>query len=190
MSEVRRKIILDYAKWTAMSALRSGAPIKSREDVYPLLDAVAFDQVLRLGLPITAVEFDAWHESETLSLCGRDRRVPIGWAVKLLNVYLKTATFVGDLGGKGLREAIHPPIDGGLWDGLGMALKCRPDILAEVRVVRRIKDITSYEIYRRIIAGCRATAVEYGCSLIEIEQFWLGSATPSAVSGDAMDDPA
>src|SRR5207244_11361671 len=83
MDDVRRRIVLDYAKWTALSALRSGAPIKSRADVYPLLDAVAFGAILRPGLPITAAEFDAWHESETLALCGRNRRVPVGWGLKL-----------------------------------------------------------------------------------------------------------
>ena len=30
MSEIRKAIIATYAEWTAMSALRPGAPIKSR----------------------------------------------------------------------------------------------------------------------------------------------------------------
>src|SRR5262245_44648789 len=33
MSDVRKAIIATYAEWTAMSALRSGAPIKSRRDI-------------------------------------------------------------------------------------------------------------------------------------------------------------
>jgi hypothetical protein len=37
MSDVRPAIIATYAEWTAMSALRSGAPIKSRRDVYTAL---------------------------------------------------------------------------------------------------------------------------------------------------------
>ena len=37
MSEIRKTIIATYAEWIAMSALRSGAPIKSRRDVYTAL---------------------------------------------------------------------------------------------------------------------------------------------------------
>ena len=42
MNEVRSAIIATYAEWTAMSALRSGAPIKSRRDVYTALRGVDF----------------------------------------------------------------------------------------------------------------------------------------------------
>jgi len=37
MSACQRLIVLDFAKWTALSALRSDAPMKSRVDAYPLL---------------------------------------------------------------------------------------------------------------------------------------------------------
>jgi hypothetical protein len=181
MTEFRHQIILDFAKWTALSALRSGAPIKSRVHVYRLLDAVAFTQVLQAGLPISEAEFDAWHEAQTLALCTRDCRVPVGWGTKLINVYLKTAAYVGDLGPPGIRDALHPPIDAGLWKGLAEKFRKRPEILAEARCVSRIKDITDYTTYRRIIAGCRAAAETLGCSLIEIEQLWQGSATPGRI---------
>ena len=68
MAESRRQIILDDAKWTALSALRSGAPIKSRADVYPLLDAVAFGDVLSPAQRIAGTEFDAWHEAQTVEI--------------------------------------------------------------------------------------------------------------------------
>ena len=102
----------------------------------------------------------------------------IGWGVKLINVYLKTAAYVGDLGHPSLRDALHPPIDAGLWKGLRKQFKGRPDILDEICCVRRIKAITDYPTYRRIIAGCRTAAQELHCSLIEVEQLWVGSATP------------
>jgi hypothetical protein len=57
MEEFRRQIILDYAKWTALSALRSGAPVKSRTEIHPLLDAVVFSGVHNSGQPITSAEF-------------------------------------------------------------------------------------------------------------------------------------
>jgi hypothetical protein len=149
-------------------------------DVYPLLDAVSFAEVLSPGSPISRLEFDAWHEAQTLRLCARDERVPIGWGVKLLNVYLKTAAYVGDLGRPGIREVIHPPIDSGLWEGLAVRFRGQPEILADACCVRRIRDITDYKTYSRIIAGCRTAATVLGCSLIEVEQLWLGSATPTA----------
>jgi hypothetical protein len=42
MSDVRKAIIATYAEWTAMSALRSGAPIKSLRDVYTAIRGVDF----------------------------------------------------------------------------------------------------------------------------------------------------
>ncbi len=189
MTEVRRQIVLDFAKWTALSALRSGAPIKSRLHVYPLLDAVAFGEVLRPGALIAGAEFDGWHETETLALCARDRRVPIGWGVKLINVYLKTAAYVGDLGRPGLRAALHPPIDAGLWEGLADKFRGRPEILDQACCVRRIRDIADYLTYRRIITGCRAAADTLGCSLIEVEQLWRGSATPVVYNAGKKEEP-
>jgi hypothetical protein len=179
MREFRRQIILDYARWTALSALRSGAPIKSRGDVYPLLDAIAFGRVLNPNAAIAEADFDAWHEMETAALCARDPRLPIGWGVKLINVYLKTAAYVGNLGHASLRAALHPPIDAGLWKGIRERFKERPNILEQVCCVGRIKDITDYRIYARIITGCRAAAQELGSSLMEVEHLWLASATPA-----------
>jgi hypothetical protein len=49
MSEVRKAIIAAYAEWTAMSALRSGAPIKSRRDVYTALRGVDFAVLFDFG---------------------------------------------------------------------------------------------------------------------------------------------
>lgn len=178
----RDGIVLDFAKWTALSALRSGAPIKSRAHVYRLLDAVAFGDVLQPGPSVTGPQFDAWHEAETMTLCGHDHRVQVGWSAKLINVYLKTAAYVGDLGRPGLRDSLHPPIDAGLWTGLADRFREQREIVDAACCVRRIKDITDYSTYLRIIAGCRAAARELGCSLIEVEQLWTGSATPTGVA--------
>ena len=70
MKDCRRQIILDYAKWTALSALRSGTPagFKARKDVYPQLDKIAFSDVLSSHRAISASEFNAWHERERADL--------------------------------------------------------------------------------------------------------------------------
>jgi hypothetical protein len=146
--------------------------------VYPLLDSVSFHQVLSLSRPITSTEFDAWHETETKAMCSRDPRLPTGWGAKLINVYLKTAAYIGDLGRPGLREVLHPPIDAGLWEGLKRQFKERSDLLDQICCVERIKDIKDYPTYLKIIAGCRTGAQELGWTLIELEKLWLGSSTP------------
>ncbi len=46
MSEVRKAIIATYAEWTAMSALRSGAPIKLRRDMFKFIYAGVSDSDL------------------------------------------------------------------------------------------------------------------------------------------------
>ena len=181
MMDCRRKIILDYARWTALSALKAGSPIKSRKDVYPLLDTVEFAAVLGSSREISALEFDAWHERETKALCDRERRLQnqIGWSAKLINVYLKTAAYVGELGREGLRDVLHPPIDGGLRDGFEQHFGKDSDIFTKTFRVKTIKGITDYSIYREIIDGCEEAAKELGCLLIEVEQLWQATVTPS-----------
>src|SRR3954453_22301059 len=87
MKDVRQEIIATYAEWTAMSALRSGAPIKSRRDVYTAIRgvefAVLFDDTLG---PINRSTFDSWHEAAVRGLIERQPRLNVGWATKIVNV--------------------------------------------------------------------------------------------------------
>jgi hypothetical protein len=176
MSECRTAIVKSYASWTALSALRSGAPIKSRDDIYGLLDRVPFDRLLGSSrTPVDAAEFSSWHRDAVLSLCQKERRLCVGWAAKLVNVYLKTAVYVGGLGRPGLVTVIHPPLDGNL---LARLSKRFPELFAEPHPVRRIRDIADYPTYARIITKCRAAAKTLRCSLFEVEQLWEGVAVP------------
>jgi hypothetical protein len=100
MSEIRKAIIATYAEWTAMSALRSGAPIKSRRDVYTALRGVNFEVLLADGLgPINRTTFDAWHANEVNAMIKREPRLTVGWATKIINVYLKTRVYIVHRGG-------------------------------------------------------------------------------------------
>lgn len=176
MTDVRAKIIAQYAEWTALSALRSGAPIKSRRDVYSAIRIVDFAPLFEKDLgPISGGEFNAWHENSVSCLLQREPRLTVGWATKILNVYLKTRCYIGASGRHHLNEAIHPPIDSGLWLGLRRRFLDRPDIIGETHCVSRIKDIEDYTCYRRIITGCRLAARALGCKLIEVEQLWAGT---------------
>jgi hypothetical protein len=170
MNECRTAIIGSYARWTALSALRSGAPVKSRDGVYRLLQRVPFDQLLRPSkTPVSPTEFASWHRGAVLSLCRRERRLRVGWAAKLVNVYLKTAVYLGGLGRPGLVTLIHPPLDGSLLAGLRRRF---PDLFSARPAIRRIRDITNYRTYAQIIAACRAAALRLRCSLFEVEQLW------------------
>ncbi len=186
--ELRDGIIRTYAGWTALSALRSGSPVKSRDEIYPILAAINFDVLFgRTKDAVTIVEFDGWHRRATETICGHCLELGVGWATKLINVYLKTAAYVGDLGRPCLRDVLHPPIDGGLWDGLETwfkaAQQAEPGLQIELRAlqqrthwVRRIKSIEHYdEHYLTIIEGCREVAKHLGCSLIEVDQHWEGA---------------
>jgi hypothetical protein len=169
MSDVRKAIIATYAEWTAMSALRSGAPIKSRRDVYTALREVDFAVLFADALgPINRTTFDAWHADAIKAMIEREPRLTVGWATKIINVYLKTRVYIGAQGRHHLREMIHP----GLWLGLERRFLNRPDILERTHCVRRIKDIVDYEC---IIDGCRAVATVLKCELIEVEQLWAGT---------------
>lgn len=175
--DVRARIIEQYAEWTALSALRSGAPIKSRRDVYTALRHAGFDILFdtKLG-PISSGDFDAWHAAAVNRLLEAEPRFRVvGWVAKVINVYLKTRCYIGAQGRDGLDASIHPPIDGGLWLGLQERFADRPDILERTNCVTRIKDIADYNCYMRIIDGCREAARALDCKLLEVEQLWLGT---------------
>jgi hypothetical protein len=68
-----KAIIATYAEWTAMSALRSGAPIKSRRDVYTALRGVDFNELFADALgPINRATFDKWHADTVRAMIERD----------------------------------------------------------------------------------------------------------------------
>ena len=167
----KRKIILDAAAWCAFSSTRSGCPIKSREHIYPILDQICFEDVLdeEKG-PITKEEFDVWHKKQCLILSNGlenqkplDKNSMIGWAAKIINVYLKIACYSGGLGRKGLVRSIHPPLDGGLARGIKGHLELK---------IPTIKSIKSYELYREIIQEIEKHTDDNRLHLIEIEKYW------------------
>jgi hypothetical protein len=125
--------------------------------------------------PINRPTFDALHAHAVQELIKHEPRLTVGWATKIINVYLKTRVYIGAQGRHHLKEMIHPPIDAGLWLGLKRRFADRPDILDLTNCVSRIKDIVDYECYRRIIDGCRVAAKALNCELIEVEQLWAGT---------------
>lgn len=177
----RHTILNAYAEWTVLSALRQ-APrnFRSREKVYSAIRRVGLgtSTVLRTELgAISPPKFNRWH-SETIDLLvaqNPELRNQVGWAAKIINIYLKTYAYVGDGGRPGLRECLHPPIDGGLWDGVRKRYSKRSDILSDTHCVSRINQITSYGIYQQVLRGLGRIAAEKGWMLIEVESLWEGT---------------
>ncbi len=175
-ASVRRKIINDFSEWTAFSATRSGCPLKSRNAIYPLIRTPKYHSLFD-GDEISASEFNNWHHQSTLGICAAESAFPVGWATKLINIYLKTMVYLAGMGRQGLVQCIHPPIDNGLWEGIRSRYGHRPDIISKTHVVNRIRDIDTYDKYRTIIEGCRLIAEARHCHLIEVEELWQGTET-------------
>lgn len=164
-----RDIILhNFALWTASSATRSF----SRERVCRALSALDFDCVLSEDEePINKQGFDCWHEAQVDRIRELDEGFSVGWAAKIINVYLKTQCYVGGRGRPQLLKVIHPPIDGILVKRL--RCECREMFKApEFPSNFTIKGITTYDCYKRMIRSCRCFANRRGCTLLELEQYW------------------
>lgn len=168
----RKKIVHDFAKWAALSALRSGSPLKRAERVYNLIENHADRPVLfDLTRAIDETEFDRWHEKTILDFVAAEPALKkmnqVGWAAKIVNVYLKTRVYLASEGRKGLVSVIHPPIDYGLQQGLKKEFPDRP------WKTKRIKEFRSYQDdYLPFIKDCRSLAKGEGCLLIELEAYW------------------
>ena len=198
MSTPRDKIVTDFARWTALSATRSKSPIKSRKDVYGLLDKVDFSLLFEVDRePINDVEFDDWHKSTVAEMCQAQPELNVGWAAKIINVYLKTRCYVGGYGRDNLINVIHPPIDNPLMEELKRKYEKRllsttrttkKDVsydvleflvnlseLAEFRNYLGIGEVKTYQQYEAIIQSCKEFSKLYDCSLFEVEQFWPGA---------------
>jgi hypothetical protein len=171
LSDHKRKIILDAAAWCAFSSTRSGCPIKSREHIYPILEKIDFDDLLdeQKG-SISKDQFNTWHKAECLKVSSALERTKslkkdsmIGWAAKIINIYLKIACYLGGLGRKELVRWIHPPLDGGLARGVQGHLDF---------IIPTIKSIKSYVLYRDIIQEIEKHTNENRLHIIEIEKYW------------------
>jgi hypothetical protein len=160
---IRRQIILEYSKWCVLSALRSGAPVKSRKALFPIIEAISFDSVLNGERIISESDFNKWHKYECIGAAKKlGSEQLIGWSAKIINIYLKTACYIGRLGRKGLIELIHPPLDGYL-----------SDALKEYKIlIPRIKEIRSYDQYKEIIRSVKNLTDSKKILLIEIENEW------------------
>ena len=173
---VKWQIADQFGKWTTQSAMRGW----NQENVNAALAIVDFGQLfdVRLGR-IDESEFTEWHDREIRKLTGLEfktkegkiQNLNVGWAAKMLAIYLKTTCYLAGFGRDGLAAVIHPPIDNYLIHNLTQAFG-RLDGVPPANQFR-IKDIDG-TMYANIIRECRriAAAQNPPCTLFEVESFW------------------
>lgn len=170
---LREALVTDFARWVASCAVRSNAPVRSRDDIYGALDAVDFGPLFRDDLGrIGSAEFGDWHESAIARMREAQPRLNVGWAAKIINEYLKTKCYVGGYGRDGLAEVIHPPIDNGLIRGLKSSFVDNPVLSPQLDSLELMSGLDAYDKYEALIRVCERVAEFAGCSLLESEQFW------------------
>ena len=172
---VERRIKETFSEWIAFSGTRSGAPLKSRQDVYPLIRLPKYTDILDGDIPISKSEFSLWHKENSTKMHLSRPEMPIGWTTKLINLYLKSMVYMGNYGRRGLDQLIHPPIDNGLWKGIKENYKEDKSILSMTHCKSQIKDITTYEVYQKIIQGIEIISERENIKLIEVEKYWKGT---------------
>jgi hypothetical protein len=170
----RHQIIHTFAEWCAFSATRSGCPLKSRAVVYPLICTPDYTQILNGDQFIDETAFDKWHKKSCEAIDAKSQ-IGIGWAAKLINVYLKAICYTGMIGRPGLITCLHPPIDNGLIEGIRDEFINDKTILEGFQSFKSIKEINDYQKYFDIIKEMRLVCMMRNWKLIEIEVLWKGT---------------
>lgn len=168
MNDQRKGIIIKFSQWTAVSSSHRG-DIRDNETLLSLLELCDFNKLFHGTVPISKDEFTDWHRKNTTKICSNNPEISIGWAAKLINVYLKTRVYVAGDGRPDLEKFIHPPIDNLLWN----RVKVKYPSLVKKTNFKSIKEITNYEDdYEPLIQVCRDIALKKKWLLIEVDSLW------------------
>ena len=169
----RWNITYEFARWTTHSALRNpGSPIRGRAEVYSALSIVDFRILFNRNLgSIGKGEFDVWHRDAINKLCGFNSKLNVGWAAKIIAIYLKTTCYLAGFGREGLESVIHPPIDNILIQKLRRRFRHSSRITPGLDRFDTISRM-DLETYEAIIQSFELIAKEKGCTLFEVEQYF------------------
>ena len=198
VESVRWEIAHKFAQWTTRAAVQSQGttnrfPSKQKE-VNSYLDAVAFDHLFDKSLgSIDNDQFDEWHAEQVNKLQDCHSNINVGWAAKMIAVYLKTTCYLAGFGRDGLDAVIHPPFDNILMTKMGkyihqfnirnkqlrnydaelydFTLLVSEEMLNDLSNIR-IKDIDDDSYWEMLIPTCENVAANLGCTLFEVEQLW------------------
>ena len=98
-------------------------------------------------------------------------RLEIGWAMKMIAIYLKTTCYLASFGRDNLDRVIHPPIDNILIENLREEFRASPEIIQGLCNFQSIVGM-SIEDYDDVIGACELVAQREGCALFEVEQYF------------------
>ena len=193
---LRWQIAHEFAVWTTHSAFRNpGSPMRKGEEIRAALDDVDFAHLFDDALgTIDESEFDDWHRKQVNGLREKYPVLNVGWAAKMIAVYLKTTCYLAGFGRDGLDSVIHPPFDNIMMQKMGeydhnllidrssQLNDIDPEIYDAVMSVSkeylavlsnaRIKNIDDDFYWEVLIVTCERISVQLGCTLFEVEQLW------------------
>jgi hypothetical protein len=159
--EIRKGIIRQFAVWAAVSALRSGSSIKSREKIIKIINDVPWDELFKVD---SQERFDSWHAEQRARINKKYKALSHGWAAKIINVYLKTLAYVSSDFYPNVRKYLHPPVD-------GILIRHLRKKYGGINQVT-LKEMKS-ETYEKIISEIKKITGREGVSPLEIEKYWL-----------------
>jgi len=182
----RKAIIKNYSIWTAYSAARVGCPFRGKalgEEVKRIIIDSGQLEIISGKEPISSEEFSNWHEKMVLVLSAikkaKGKKIGVGWAAKILNIFLKTYAYVGDQGRPNIRSLLHPPLDSILvkkimdHESLKLSSKENDALRKTIRKAIPISSLKSYTTYLAVIYALRrfAEMIEKK-TVFELEGFW------------------
>ena len=194
---VKWKIAHEFAQWSTRAATQSQGsnerfPSK-QADINRYLDTVDFGPLFDRTLgPIEEDEFTEWHHEQVDRLQERHMNISVGWAAKMVAIYLKITCYLSGFGREGLASIIHPPFDNILMEQIAehsfstfphdikdriddsdyqMALRNAEEVRADL-LNARIEDIDDSLYWEVLIVNCELAADNLGCTPMEVEQLW------------------
>ncbi|MCE2501136.1 MAG: hypothetical protein J4G13_09770 [Dehalococcoidia bacterium] len=177
---VKWQIADRFGHWTAQSAMRGW----SQENVDCALGQLDFDPLFDTELGrIEKENFDRWHANAIQNIQRLELKdnngnpkgtMPLGWAAKMIAMYLKTTCYLAGFGRENLDNVIHPPIDNNLVRNLKNEFKGHPQLVQGLRAFGGIGGL-SVVAYYACIESCKRIADQRACNLIEVDQFWTST---------------
>ena len=181
---VRWQIAHQFALWATCAAVRSQGQKKEKRfdakqrDVNRYLSPVEFDIDTLFNKELGSIgsdEFNEWHVQQINRLKECHTNISVGWAAKMIAVYLKTTCYLSGFGRDGLDEVIHPPFDTKLRSVMReyVRMVCGEELYEEVKpyLDRHYADIDVKD-YERIFDICKVLAKWRNCTPFEVEQLW------------------
>lgn len=196
---VRWEIAHQFALWTTRAATQSQGTMdrfpNKQEDVNAYLDAVEFDILFDKSRgAIDIDEFGEWHDRQVTTLIRCQNNINVGWAAKMIAVYLKTTCYLTGFGRDGLDRVIHPVFDNILMGKMAeynqMEFRTQKKLIRDTQANPKIfmnlirashvhwkkpipiKDITDEFYWNVLIHNCEIIAKKLECTLFEVEQLW------------------